>query len=334
MAPGLKSIEEALEIRRRVFTAFEQAEREADPAVRRQLMTFVVVGGGPTGVELAGAIAELAHHTLRHDFRSIDTTSTEILLLEGTDRILSAYPPSLSQRAVESLEELGVTVVTNSLVTDIQTDKVTLRRGDELKSLSARTVLWAAGVQASPLGKALAQVTEAELDRQGRVHVEPDLSLPKHPEILVLGDLAHFGHQNGKPLPGVAPVAMQQGRYVAKLIKRRLCGRTLPPFSYRDFGNMAVIGRSAAVAQIKTLRLHGFAAWLAWLFVHLINLVEFENRLLVFLQWGWNYFTRNRSARLITHQAETQESPPDTARPALTAHHVPSHPQECPQQCK
>ena len=312
LAPGLKTIEDALHTRQRVFQAFEQAEREGDPDIRKQLMTFVVVGGGPTGVELAGAIGELAQHTLRRDFRSIDTASASVLLLEGTDRLLPTYPPELSESASDSLKRLGVTVRKNTLVTDIRSDCVTVRSSDHIESVPCRTVLWAAGVKASSLGQTLAAVTAARLDRQGRLVVEPDLSLPNHPEILVLGDLAHFHHGVAEPLPGVAPVAMQQGRYAARLIKHRLQGHETRPFHYKDRGSMAVIGRSAAVAQIARFRFTGLFAWLTWLFVHLIYLVEYENRAIVLLQWGWNYVTRNRSARLITNvsseaQVETRE---------------------------
>jgi NADH dehydrogenase len=279
-------------------------------------MTFAVVGGGPTGVELAGAIGELAQHTLPRDFRHIDTKQTCVYLLEGTERILATYAETLSRAAAESLERLGVTVRTGSVVTDIQPDGVTIRRGQQSETIAARTVVWAAGVQASPLGAALARATGVELDRQGRVVVGPDLSVPGYPEIFVLGDLAHSRQPDGSPLPGVAPVAMQQGAHAARLITRRLHGREASPFRYRDRGSMAVIGRSAAVAQTGRLRLHGFPAWLAWLFVHLIYLVEFENRMLVFLQWGWNYFTRNRSARLITETAKSREDASWRPQPA------------------
>jgi len=316
LAPGLKSIEDATEIRRRVFEAFERAERETDAVRRQAWMTFAVVGGGPTGVELAGAIGELAHHTLPQDFRRVDTRQTQVFLLEGTGRILPVYDERLSRAAVESLGRLGVTVRTNSVVTDIQPDGVTLCRDGQPEVIAARTVVWAAGVQASPLGAALARATGAELDRQGRVIVAPDLSVAGHPEIFVLGDLAHAPQPDGRPLPGVAPVAMQQGAYVARLIARRLCGQTAPPFHYRDRGSMAVIGRSAAVAQIGKLRLRRFPAWLVWLFVHLMYLVEFENRLLVLLQWGWNYLTRNRSARLITETPKSRDESPWPALPA------------------
>jgi NADH dehydrogenase len=299
-APGLKTIEDATEIRRRVLLAYEMAEREADPALRRALLTFVVVGGGPTGVELAGTLAELARHTLRQDFRDIDPATAQIILLEAADRVLPPYPPRLSAKASQALVRLGVTVRTHAVVTDVQAEAVTVRIGDATEIVPCRTVLWAAGVQASPLGAILARATGAALDRAGRITVQLDLSLPGHPEIFVIGDLANFPHQGGKPLPGVAPVAMQQGQYVARLIEARLRGQTLPPFRYRDYGNMATIGRNAAVADFGWLRLSGYLAWLAWLFIHVLKLIEFENRILVLFQWAWNYLTRNRSARLIT----------------------------------
>jgi NADH dehydrogenase len=299
-APGLKTIEDATEIRRRVLLAYETAEREPDPALRRALLTFVVVGAGPTGVELAGTLAELARHTLRQDFRDIDPATARIILLEATDRVLPPYPPKLSAKASQALVRLGVTIRTHGVVTDVQPEAVTVRTGDATEIVPCRTVLWAAGVQASPLGAILARATGAALDRAGRITVQLDLSLPGHPEVFVIGDLANFPHQGGKPLPGVAPVAMQQGQYVARLIEARLRGQTLPPFRYRDYGNMATIGRNAAVADFGWLRLSGYLAWLAWLFIHILKLIEFENRILVLFQWAWNYLTRNRSARLIT----------------------------------
>jgi NADH dehydrogenase len=300
LAPGLKTIEDATEIRRRVLLAFEHAEQETDPARRQAWLTFVVVGAGPTGVELAGAIGELAHHTLRNNFRHINPASARILLLEGADRVLPPYPPKLSVKAAASLAALGVTARTGALVTDLQPDAVTIRQGDREERLATRTVLWAAGVQASPLGAVLARATGAETDRAGRVMVQPDLTLPGHPEILVIGDMALCRDDTGKQLPGVAPVAMQQGRYAADLIRRRLAGDTLPPFRYKDHGRMATIGRATAVADLGWVRLSGLLAWLTWLFVHILYLIEFENRLLVLMQWAWNYFTRNRSARLVT----------------------------------
>jgi NADH dehydrogenase len=300
LAPGLKSIEDALDIRRRIFSSFELAERDSDPLHREQLLNFVVVGAGPTGVELAGALGELAHHTLPRDFRAIDTRKAKVFLIQGEDRVLPSYPPDLSQRALASLQRLGVTVRTGVMVTEVGDSYVLVQDGDETERISTSTVLWAAGVQASPLGKHLAELSGAELDRQGRVIVEPDLSLPGVPEIFVLGDMAHVRGDDGNPLPGVAPVAIQQGQYVSRLIRKRLKNKALPAFHYQDRGNMAVIGRSAAVAQVGNFRFGGFFAWLLWLFIHLIFLVEFQNRLLVLVQWGWNYFTRNRSARLIT----------------------------------
>jgi NADH dehydrogenase len=299
-APGLKTVEDATEIRRRVLLAFEAAERETDPARRRALLTFVVVGAGPTGVELAGTIAELARHTLRRDFRSIDPASAVILLLEGTDRVLPPYPPKLSAKAALALARLGVQVRTNALVTDIHPERVTVRSGEQTEIVPCHTVLWAAGVQASPLGTLLARATGAALDRAGRIAVQPDLTLPGHPEIFVIGDMATFTDPTGKPLPGVAPVAMQQGQYVARLIEARLRGQTLPPFRYHDYGSMATIGRNVAVADFGWLRISGYFAWLAWLFIHVLKLIEFDNRVLVLFQWAWNYVTRNRSARLIT----------------------------------
>jgi NADH dehydrogenase len=300
LAPGLKSVEDATEMRRRILLAFEAAERETDPARIREWLTFVIVGGGPTGVELSGAVAEIAHHTLRNNFRSIDPRTAQIILLEGADRVLTTYPPSLSAKAATALKRLGVTVRVGALVTDIKHDLVTLKTATGTEHLAARTVLWGAGVQGVPLGRALAKAAGAELDRAGRVVVGPDCAVPGHPEIFVIGDLANCKDAAGKPLPGVAQVAMQQGRYMAKLIEARLRGESRPPFVYRDLGNMATIGRNAAVADLGWVRFGGYLAWLAWLFIHLINLVEFENRLLVLVQWGWNYFTRNRAARLIT----------------------------------
>jgi NADH dehydrogenase len=299
-APGLKTVEDATTMRRKVLSAFERAERSADLVEREALMTFVIVGGGPTGVELAGAVAEVAHHTLRGNFRSINPASARVLLLEAMDRVLGTYPPKLSQKAERQLERLGVTVWVNTAVTDVRPDRVTVRTGGRVEEVRTYTVLWGAGVQASPLASALAKASGAALDRAGRVAVQPDCSLPGHPEVFVIGDMANFPQQGGKPLPGVAPVAMQQGRYVAELIQARLRGETKPPFHYRDRGSMATIGRAAAVADLGWLWLSGWPAWLAWLFVHITYLIQFDNRVLVLFQWAWNYFTRNRSARLIT----------------------------------
>ncbi len=305
LAPGLKTVEDAIEIRRRIFYAFEAAEREADMGHLSALLTFVIVGGGPTGVELAGALGEIANDTLKHDFRNIDPSKARILLIEGGNRILPSYPADLSYQAEMSLNRLGVTVQTQALVTDIKPHAITVKHGDTVKIIPCTTVIWAAGVQASFLGKVIARATGAGLDRSGRVLVEPDLTVAGHPEIFVIGDLANYSHQTGKPLPGTAPVAMQQGRYVARLIQRRLSGAPSIPFRYRDRGNMAIIGRASAVADLNKVNFSGFLAWLAWLFVHLMNLVEFENKVLVLVQWGWYYFSRNRAARLITGDEST-----------------------------
>lgn len=302
-APGLKTVEDALEMRRRIFMAFEAAEKETDPEKRKAWLTFVIVGGGPTGVELAGAIAELAYNTLKKDFRNIDTTETKILLLEGMDRILPPYPPELSAKAAESLAHLGVTVCTQTLVTNIENDVVTAKQGDSIEHIPSHTILWAAGVKASAMGRVLAEHTGATLDRVGRVMVEPDLSIANHPNIFVVGDLAHYAHQDGKPLPGVAPVAVQEGQYVAKLIRERINGRELPPFRYNDSGSLAVIGQNKAVANFGQIKLSGLSAWLIWVFAHIYYLIEFDNKLIVMLQWGWNYFTRSRGARLITGES-------------------------------
>jgi NADH dehydrogenase len=301
-APGLKSVEDALYIRRRILQAFEAAEREKDPEARRAWMTFAIVGGGPTGVELAGALGELARTTLRDEFRSFRPVDARIVLVEVAERTLSNFPEELSAKAQASLEGLGVNVLNNTRLADIQGDTLTLVGGDGGReyTMQAKTVLWAAGVRASGLGDILARRAGAELDRAGRVLVAPDLSLPGYPEIFVIGDLAHFAHQSGEPLPGVAQVAMQQGEYVARLLGARLDEGTLPPFAYKDKGQLAVIGRNAAVAEMGRWRLSGFTAWLVWVFIHIYYLIGYDNKLLVLIQWAWNYVTRKRGARLIT----------------------------------
>jgi NADH:ubiquinone reductase (H+-translocating) len=299
-APGLKTVEDALEMRRRIFMAFEAAEKEDDPEKRRAWLTFVIVGGGPTGVELAGAIAELAYSTLKKDFRSIDTTEAKVVLVEGLDRVLPPYSPDLSAKAAESLVKLGVKVQTQALVTNIADHVVTIRQGEKVETLPARTILWAAGVKASPVGQMLADQTGVELDRVGRVLVENDLSVKNHPDIFVIGDLANFRKPDGTSLAGVAPVATQEGQYVADLISKRLVGGSLPAFEYNDAGSLSVIGRHSAVADIGKVKLSGFFAWLIWVFVHIYYLIEFDNKLVVFIQWTWSYFTRKRGARLIT----------------------------------
>jgi NADH dehydrogenase len=314
LAPGLKTIEDAIEVRQRILIAFERAERESDPARIRALLTFVVVGGGPTGVELAGALAEIARDTLSHEFRSIDPSHARILLVEGSPRVLSAYPPDLSEKAIRFLTRLGVEVRTGTVVTDIRPDAIMVRAGEQSERIVSATVLWGAGVQASPFSAVLAEATGVALDRADRVIVESDLSLPAYPDILVIGDMAHFKHGLESPLPGVAQVAMQQGAYAARLIQDRLQGRRTAPFRYRDYGIMATIGRHAAVADIFGFRFAGYLAWFMWLCIHLVQLVQFENRLLVFAQWAWSYFTFNRAARLITNL-------PRTDRPDATESH-------------
>ena len=299
-APGLKTVEDATAMRGRILLAFEAAERERDPAKLKAWMTFVIVGGGPTGAELAGALGEIAHDTLSHDFREIDPSQTQIILVEGADRALPSYPPKLSEAARKMLVKLGVMVRTGAMVTNIQADSVTIKEGDRTESIPTRTVLWAAGVLASPLGRILSKEAGATLDNAGRVVVDPHLTIPGHPEIFVIGDLANFSHQTGKPLPGVAQPAIQQGAYVGKLIHARLRNKQLPPFHYLDKGNLATIGRGAAVADLNWLQISGWPAWLIWVFIHLLYIVEFQNRLLILLQWAWLYITFDRSARLIT----------------------------------
>jgi NADH:ubiquinone reductase (H+-translocating) len=300
-APSLKSIEEATEIRHKILYSFEAAEREPDPEKQREWLTFAIAGGGPTGVELAGALAEIAHDTLRHDFRSIRPGEARIFLIEGAPRVLPTYPKDLSAKAEAALARLSVTVRTGAFVTNVDDRSVTVKGQDGVEQkFAARTVIWAAGVAPSSFAEVLERRAKAPRDRNGRVLVNPDCSLPGHPDIFVIGDLAHF-EQDGKSLPGVAQVAMQQGAYVAKLIRSRQLSNSPPlPFHYFDKGNLAVIGRASAVAEIGPLHLSGLVAWLTWVFVHLMYLVEFSNRVLVFVQWGFLYLTFNRGARLIT----------------------------------
>jgi NADH dehydrogenase len=289
-APGLKTIEDALEIRRRALVAFEQAERCEDAEARRQWLTFVVIGGGPTGVEMAGAFAEIARHSLVHEFRRIDPRGARIVLIEGGPRILSAYPEELSRKAQLQLEALGVQVWTGSPVTGL--DAASVEIGAD--RLAARTVVWAAGVQGSPLARSLG----APLDRAGRAGVQADLTVPGHPNLFVIGDLASL-QQDGRSVPGVAPAAVQMGQHAAANVLRALEGQPLAPFRYRDQGSLATIGRRRAVAILGALRLSGFVAWLAWLAVHIFFLIGFRNRLVVMLTWAWAYVTYDRSARLI-----------------------------------
>jgi NADH:ubiquinone reductase (H+-translocating) len=313
VAPEVKSLESALAMRGRLLSAFEAAEIEADEERRRALLTFVVVGAGPTGVEMAGQIAELSRDTLRREFRSMDPGEGRILLIEMADRVLTTFPPSLSRKAARSLERLGVTPLLGRTVVDIDDDGVTVEASDgSSERISAGTVAWAAGVTASKLAAQLAEQAGAELDRAGRVSVDPDLTLPGHPEAFAIGDMVRVIAADGTPelLPGVAPVAMQEGRYVAGVIRARLSGQTKGPFRYRDKGNLATIGRASAVADLHLIRLSGLLAWLTWLLVHLWYLVGFQNRLLVFIRWSFSFFTRGRGARLIT-EAVDQHAGPD-----------------------
>lgn len=299
LAPGLKTIEDATEIRGRLFFAFEAAEREPDPARRLAWLTFVIVGAGPTGVELAGALAEIANDSLRGQFRSIRPEDARILLLDASERVLPPYPPDLSVQAERQLVELGVRAINHAKVTDIDPDGVTFETNGRTERIESKTVLWAAGVKGSPVGSFVAAETGAELDRAGRVMVLPDLTVPGHPEILVLGDLAHV-EQDGGLVPGVCPAAMQMGEYAAKLLDRRLRGGNSPPFRYWDKGSLATIGRHAAVANFGRIRFDGPLAWLAWLFIHIFFLIGFQNRFLVMAKWAFQYLTFNRGARLIT----------------------------------
>ena len=293
-APGLKNLEQATEIRRRVLSAYEEAERTKSPEDRKRLLTFVVVGGGPTGVELAGAIGEMSRFTLAKDFRNINAALARVMLIEAGPRILPQFSEELAARATRDLEHLGVQVWTNSAVTKIDAQGVEIRG----ERIDAATVLWAAGVKASSLGAAAGM----EVDRQGRVLVEPDLSVKGHPNVFVAGDQSSFLHQTGQPLPGTAPVAMQQGRYLARLIRGDLTGKPRVPFQFVDKGQMATIGRSRAIVEMGRMKLAGFPAWLIWLVVHIYYLTGFKNRLLVVLQWAWSYLSFRRGARLIVNK--------------------------------
>lgn len=303
-APGLKSLEDAIAIRGHVLRAFERAETEPDAARRAAWLTFVVVGGGPTGVELAGALGELAHQTLPGEFRAIDPRESRVILVEAGERILPSFPPPLSRRARRSLARLGVEALSDARVESIDPDGVDLAVEGRVERIPARTVLWAGGVRASPLALPLAGDTGCRLDRMGRVVVEPDLTVPGHPEIFVIGDMAHVEFK-GAPLPCIAPAAIQQSKHVARTIEKRLEGDPPPgPFRYLDKGSLATIGRSAAVAEFRGLRFWGFPAWLVWLVIHLVYLIEFENRILVLIQWANSYLTRRRGSRLITEDDE------------------------------
>jgi NADH dehydrogenase len=301
-APGLKTLEDAANIRSRILHAFEAAERAMDEEEAGEFLRFVVVGGGPTGVELAGTLGEIARYTLRHEFRRIDPARAEILLVEAGPRVLPTFHDELSARAARDLKRLGVTVCNGTMITDVAPGRVTLKAGESERTVAARTVVWAAGVRSSPLADKLRGAFGAELDRQGRVLVTAQLHLPQRPDVFVIGDMARPETPDGEPLPGVAPVAMQQGQHVARVLRARRAGRTAPPFRYRDYGAMATIGRRAAVAEIGRFRFRGVLAWLMWLFVHLINLVLFEKRILVLVQWAWNYITFSRTSRIIVRE--------------------------------
>src|SRR6266704_4073531 len=306
LAPGLKSLEDAIELRRRILMAFEYAEKITDEEARRAAMNFVVIGGGPTGVEMAGAIAEISRHTLAKDFRHIDPSQARVILIEGEPRLLAAYPPDLSESARKQLVALGVEVRTSTRATNLTEAGVQI--GDEF--IPCRVKIWAAGNIASFVGKTLG----APADRVGRVIVNDDLTIPERPEVQVIGDLANFTHQTGQPLPGISPVAMQQGRHAARNVLAMTDGRKPQRFWYFDKGSMATIGRNKAVADLKLVHLSGIPAWLAWLFVHIIFLVGFRNRLAVLFQWAWAYLSFNKGARLITRNFQAQQRPPTRKR--------------------
>ena len=314
-APALKSLEDALAIRRRILLAFEAAEMETDPTARREWLTFVVVGGGPTGVELAGQIGEIAGDTMRNQFSSYDPSAARVLLVEGAERILGSFKASQSAQAVRSLGDIGVTVRTRCLVRDVDATGVSVQQDGRSERIAARTIVWAAGVAASPLATRLAEAAGLETDRIGRVPVGRDLTLSGHPEVFAIGDMVAV---DGTPLPGVAPVAMQMGRYAGRAITRRLAGEPPVPFAYKDKGNVATIGRAKAVAELRGLRFHGFVAWWLWLAVHLFYLIGFQNRVLVMVRWSWSFVTRGRGARLITGDGLAPEwiTIPEPAHPS------------------
>jgi NADH:ubiquinone reductase (H+-translocating) len=305
-APSLKSVEEATAIRHKILYAFERAERADTPEEARAWLTFIIVGAGATGLELSGALAEIARETLRHDFRRIDPQKSRIILMEGAPRVLGPFPEDLSAKAEKLVTRLGVEVIKGVMVTNIDREGVTFKRGDSTEKLGAKTVLWAGGVMATEFGRKLAASTNAESDRSGRIKVSPDLTIPSYPNIFIIGDLAYAADEKGAPLPGVAQVAMQGGAYVAKVIRARVAGKPAPPpFRYFNKGEMAVIGRAAAVANIFGIHVSGLLAWLMWLFIHLMYIVEFQSRVSVFIQWGFEYLTFSRGARLITGVAAT-----------------------------
>ena len=329
-APGLKTLEDAMEIRRKVFSAFEAAERTEDAKVRQAMLTFVIVGGGPTGTELAGTLAEIANETLKHEFRRIRPSDATILLVQSGDRILKGYPDKLSKRAADDLNELGVTVRLHSRVVGVADDHVTVKTEDRVEDIPTCTVIWAAGVQAARFSHRLAQRTEARVDRGGQIYAEPDLTVAGHPNIFVAGDMCRLETEDG-PLPGVAQVAMQQGKHVAATIVARLRHREPPgPFAYRDLGKMAMLGRRSAVADIGKFETVGFFAWLMWLFIHLVSLINFRSKVMVMIQWFYSYVTHARSARLITQtpsliarltDTDDESVVPDADRAAIEGGH-------------
>ncbi|MBD3675677.1 MAG: NAD(P)/FAD-dependent oxidoreductase [Planctomycetaceae bacterium] len=301
-APPLKSIEDATAIRSRLFWCFEQAEREACKKDRCEWLTFVIVGGGPTGVELAGALAEISRHTLVNDFRSIDPSEARIILVEAGDQVLSSYPPDLTSKAESKIRQLGIELRTKTQVTEIKQDYVEVEHVGSTERIATYSVIWAAGVKANPLGGKLAQAANCKTDRMGRVLVSDDLTLSTNPSIFVIGDLAYVTNDEDNPLPGIAPVAIQQAKFVAKLIQLRQSGRkSKDRFHYRDLGSMATIGRKAAIAEIGKFKFSGIFAWWLWLAIHLMQIVQFQNRVLILIQWAYSYLTYNRAARLITH---------------------------------
>jgi NADH dehydrogenase len=302
-APGLKTIEDATEIRKRILYAFEAAEQEPDPARRQAWLTFVIVGGGPTGVEMAGALSDIAHYTLRHDFRNIRSSEARIILVEASQYPLDIFPGKLPAQSLEALHKLHVEVLQNTKAVNITDHFVEVESAGQRTRIDTETVVWAAGVKASPLGAKLAAACGASVDRAGRIPVQADMTLPGYPTVMVIGDMCSL-IQDGKPLPGLAPVAMQQGKYCAQRIEQSLSGLTIQPFTYRDRGSMAVIGRYRAVALVGGRQFFGLLAWLMWLVIHIMEITQFRNRILVFVQWGWTFFTRDRAARLITGETE------------------------------
>ena len=306
-APGLKSLEDAVYIRNKIFKAFEQADRETDEEIKNRLMTFVIIGGGPTGVELAGALCEIAKITLRDNFSNIDPAEARIIVVDGGDEILQEFQPKLRSKAHESLTKLGARILTKTFAQKIDKQGVLVKDEDKTYRIESANVIWAAGVIPSPIGKMLV-TDESQLDKRHRVKVSNKLTLPGYDNIYIIGDLAYTEDENGNPLPGTAPVAMSQGRYTGKQIIAKLNKQSVKSYRYFDKGKMAVIGRAAAICELRWANFSGFPAWLFWLFVHLMYLVEFDNRLIVFIQWGWNYMTRNRGARLITYSSDSKEN--------------------------